>query len=225
MKDVKVSEVRYMKRKNLGNYEHEEVTLTVIPGEDNDQEAQEILADLKLEVQNFLNGSEAEGQVSEPTPSPKPGKKTKPGKKGKKTEEENGEEEGESQEEYEEGKDNQEEGEESDEAKDGEEEGESQEEVQEEKVVKGKGKTPVKKTDDKPATGKKTFKKVSTYDRGNDLHKKLIGDMLNKNLKNWKSKASLAKTISQKMHGEPFLDTEGEILADFKKAYLAKMGK
>lgn len=204
MKDVTVSEVKFMKRANRGNYEHEEATVTVVPNEENTQSVQEILADLKFEVDNFLSGTSAGVEVSTEDPKQEKPKKTKKAApKVEKEEEENGEEE--SNEEEDEIK-----------SKDGEED--EEDEVEEEVVEEEE---PAKKT----TAGKKTFKKVTPYDRGNDLHKKLIGDMLNKNLKNWKTKASLAKTISQKLHGEPFLDSEGEILPEFQKSYLGKMGK
>ena len=66
----------------------------------------------------------------------------------------------------------------------------------------------------------KTVKKVATpYDRTNDLHKKLIGEILDKEFAGWRKSSGRAKDASAEMNGKDFLDNEGLILASFKESF------
>lgn len=75
---------------------------------------------------------------------------------------------------------------------------------------------------------KKNFKKKpQTYQR-NDTHKEIFSGVLKAVAPDWKktqeSKAK-AKSVSQKMEGEEFLDEEGEVLPEFKAEVKKLMGK
>ncbi len=204
MKDVNIQSVRYSFKKNLGNYEHEEVSLEVVPTEENDHTIQQILASLKVEVVTFLSGVQPEGQVLEQTTSEEKPKKTKKADKKSAKKEEIEDEKEDIEEES---------------SKESSEEDQSEEEVD----------SSEEEEEEAPKTAKSSksskFKKVTTYDRGNSLHKKLLGDFLTKEVKDWKSKSELAKEISLSLHGSPFLDQEGEILPEFKKPFITKMKK
>jgi hypothetical protein len=68
--------------------------------------------------------------------------------------------------------------------------------------------TPVKKE-------KKTKEKFETYDRANQVHKKLMSKILDEKYPNWESDTSKAAAASRMMVGENFLDKEGNILQEF----------
>lgn len=72
-----------------------------------------------------------------------------------------------------------------------------------------------------PPKAKTKVKSAATkYDRTNDLHKKLLTDLLDKNKPGWKANASASKEASAKVNGEPFLDSEGLVLPEFKEKFL-----
>lgn len=74
------------------------------------------------------------------------------------------------------------------------------------------------------APGKKRKVKGSPYDRMNDIHKKLVGQVFDSFLPTWRTDAAVkskAVAISQKLVGEDFLDAEGTVLDTFK----AKVGE
>lgn len=71
-------------------------------------------------------------------------------------------------------------------------------------------------TKPKKKSGKKT--KASAYSRNDDLHKKLMVELLDKVEKGYVAKnISAAKDISLEMHNKDFLDKDGEILPEFSK--------
>jgi outer membrane biosynthesis protein TonB len=59
----KVTEAIYLKRKNLGNYEHSEMSLAGLP--DDDQSAEDLLKELKEIVDRLLDGEDSEKEVKE----------------------------------------------------------------------------------------------------------------------------------------------------------------
>lgn len=80
-----------------------------------------------------------------------------------------------------------------------------------------------------PAEKRKKFKKKpQVYQRSNDAHKELFSGVLKAVAPDWKkspeSKAK-AKSVSQKLEGQEFLDESGEILPDFKAQVKKHMGK
>lgn len=81
----------------------------------------------------------------------------------------------------------------------------------------------VKAEELKPAPKMKVKSAPTKYNRETDLHKKLVSEMLDRAIKGWKAKASLAKEASVKMNGEDFLDAEGKVLPSFTEAFVEMM--
>ncbi len=81
-----------------------------------------------------------------------------------------------------------------------------------------------KKVSSKEASPKKEkVGKNTPYDRGNDLHKKLLISLLKDTLgAKWNSQADKAKEASIALTGEAFLDQDGKILESFKKKFMEK---
>lgn len=59
----------------------------------------------------------------------------------------------------------------------------------------------------------------AVYNREMDLHKKLVGEFLNKEFPTWKSDIAKAKQASLEMNGENFLSEEGLIIDSFKEKF------
>jgi hypothetical protein len=204
---MKISEARYTRRYNIGNYEHEEYTLAAVVKEG--ETGAEALIDLKHQVAAAYVG---EGSIG---PAPEPEEEIE-----QPIEEEEIPVEEEIPEETEEEV----------------EEEDIEEEVPEEKPKK-KTKAPKKEEaeeDDydyadqlpkelvKEAPKKKSFKKKpQTYQRSNEAHKEIFSNVLKAVAPDWKksfeSKAQ-AKKVSQKMVGEEFLDEDGNVVASFTEA-------
>lgn len=73
---------------------------------------------------------------------------------------------------------------------------------------------------------KKTKKSETVYSRETDLHKKLVGEFLDKEFPTWKKNAGnveKAKAVSVTLVGQPFLDAEGRVLESFKQSFREKM--
>lgn len=195
--------IEYMRRKNIGNYAHEELRITDVV-----QEGEEInkkISDLKELVLTHLglvetqNAPKAEPQKSEEKPQTlvKEKKNEKAAKEVVREEvvnEESDEEKGDSE----------------------------QEESNEESSPKEKVKAPRK-----PETTRKgrIVSKNTHYDRTLDTHKALLGTLLDTSLgKGWRAGALLKKAgaASVAMHEEKadFLDGNGEILDSFKEKFL-----
>lgn len=96
---------------------------------------------------------------------------------------------------------------------------EKEEEVKEEAPVETEEETPKKEK----KTKAKRVLKGTAYDRAIDLHKKLLGEMLDSNLKGWRAKPLITKCqeASAQMNGEEFLDTEGNVLSSFIEKFLS----
>jgi hypothetical protein len=85
----------------------------------------------------------------------------------------------------------------------------------------GDNSTPMEVEPDKekitPVKAKSTARsKATTYDRENDLHKKLIGEILDSTAPGWRiKKGGAAKAASLAMVGKDFMDNSGTILPSF----------
>lgn len=63
-------------------------------------------------------------------------------------------------------------------------------------------------------------RKLTKYSRGNELHKKMVVDYLDSKYPDWKkSMAVKAKDVSAKLENTDFLDAEGMMLPTFKEAF------
>lgn len=194
------TEVKYAFRRNLGAYEHQDISLTASLTEG--ASVEQVIADMQrvalASVGQFMAN---EKPATEEAASPK---KPAKGKRKPKVEEESEEEDEDESEE---------ESEDEDEA----------EEAEEEKPKKSK-KAPAKTT---KAPTKKGRSKASPFDRNSDLHKDLVGSMLEEEIsKKWRGKEKLvkkARNAAKEMDGEDFLDAEGVIMESFKEKYLELM--
>lgn len=202
---MKFNEVKYLKRKNLGNYEHEEVTLSAFV--DEGEEADKVLTEIKNLARKMLDHStpisvpasapreektpEAVSPTSkedtkdsqakaEASPSEEPNKKAKPKSKPKS------------------------------EAKS----------PSDEDQEKSEEKEPAKEKSYKAKAGSPT-----PYNRGSDLHKKLVVDLLNANVSDWKTKSAKVTQASQAMGGKDFLSPGGGILESFKTEFLSHVNQ
>ena len=83
-----------------------------------------------------------------------------------------------------------------------------------------------KKTKKATATKvKKVAKPVGTpYNRGNEIHKKIMGDLLDKTIPGWRSNAAKAVEVSKSLEGQEFLDSEGLVLETFKEEFKKRLG-
>lgn len=63
---------------------------------------------------------------------------------------------------------------------------------------------------------RKLKSKTSIYDRSNDIHKKLIGEILDKENPGWRAAPGKAKAASVALEGKDFLDDEGLVLTSFR---------
>ena len=61
--------------------------------------------------------------------------------------------------------------------------------------------------------------KASSYDRSNELHKKFIGEFLDKEFPTWRTDTSKARKASEILNGKDFLDAEGMMLESFKEEF------
>lgn len=212
---MKVTEVKFTRRYNVGQYEHEEYL--VAANLDDGEVASEVLASLKAEVQAAYAGEQSAskmedaGQEEEETSEEeKPVKTSKKSKASRTTTrgEESEEEDTSIPEEEEETEDGEEE------TVDAEDTEEAVEEEEEEKPAKAK-KTKERKT------------KAAAYDRSNETHKKLFAEILSKINPKWSKEPRLreaAKKASAKLEGKEFLDKSGEMIDGFVLA-LRKMMK
>lgn len=188
---MRISEAKFSRRYNVGNYEHEELSLTAVVEEG--ESAVDVLTQLKADIEAAHTGGEATSVIE-------PGKVKKSKKKVEEADEEQEQEE--SEEETTGGT----------EESDDESEEETDDEAEEEETAKSSKKSSIK--------GKKAFKKKpQVYQRSNETHKEIFSGVLKVVAPKWKATAeskTAAKMVSQKMEGKPFLDESGEVLEDFK---------
>jgi len=241
---VTVKSITFSKRRNLGNYEHEDLSIVgeIAVGASEEEaigylrgivEANlgEYMANDKEETTSKKAKSRKAAEVDEDDEDEEEEeapKKKKAKKKSKKVEDDEEDEDDEEEEEDEESEDD------SDGDEDSEEEEEEEDEEDEEEEVapkKGKGKSAKasSKGGDKKASGKTTDgkkkgrSKATTYDRRKDIHKTLVGEMIDEQFPKWRSKKKLvAKSVkaSAAMNGEDFLDNEGHVLDSFRESFL-----
>ena len=95
--------------------------------------------------------------------------------------------------------------------------------------------TPAPKVEETPVAAteevkvEKKSKRLSTkevvYDRGSDVHKNLLSTYLDDIYIGWNTGSNLAKAskASRELNGAPFLDSEGQILYSFKEAFASYM--
>ena len=204
---MKATEVKYSKRFNLGDYQHEEFSITL--GMDESHNAGDALKAAKDAVHAAQSGQvdvepKAESLPEKKSKKPKseiaPGvKKPKSAPKAEKEEEEDEEDKEEVEEGYAEKDENDDEG-----------EGEEEDSEEVEKKPKARG-------------GKS---KSASYDRSNDLHKSLVGKMLTHYFPEWRTKLKeTAIQASKKMQGQEFLNATGSIIKTFEDDFMKLMKK
>ncbi len=207
---MKVSEVKFARKFNEGNYESKDYSITAVL--DEDDVVAEVFKELDKEITAAHSGETTEGEEE----NANEGNTTRGlGKTARKDpKDDSGEDENEKEEES------------------GEEVGKGTDELEEmeNEAEEETPKKPVKPAAAKPAAekaGKKFKVKAQVYQRGNDAHKEIFSGILKEVAPNWKkddkSKAK-AKTASTELEGEDFLDAEGEVLATFKQSVKKFMG-
>ena len=222
---MKVTEAKFTRRYNVGQYEHEEFTVTAML--DDKDDVVETLTMLKYDVESAHTGegsstSSAErGQDEEET-----SEETKPAKAGKKSSKSDTTTRGkgskatttETENETQDETSDEDDGEDQEAGDDGEEETIDDEEGNEEEEEKPK------KTQ---SPGKKPLKKKgSPYSRSNETHKSLLAKEFRKHFPDWKENAkreAKAKKFSRDSDGKDFLDGEGNIIPEFVKALKAAL--
>lgn len=205
---MKPTEIKFTRRYNVAQYEHEEYSVTALL--EDDDSAVDGLVELKEQVAAAYGGGACVGESDEDTSS---------------TDESNEEETGEEDTEAEDSE-NDSDSEESDEADEN-----NEDEEESAPSPKSSKKSSTTKADSKTSSakaGKKFKAKPQVYDRENDTHKKLFSDVLKAVAPDWKksdaSKAK-AKSVSQKMAGKEFLDANGVVVSAFKAEVKKLMGK
>lgn len=223
---MKVTEAKFLRRVNIGNYEHEEYSLACVVNEEDKygETGEDALNMLKAEV--FKSMSTAVSLEDKP-------KKEGKIKNGKSNSVKDSDQSGKDTSSKDAGNDG--EGDQDNEAADSEvrdnsdspsEEGsgngESGEEEKQPKPAKGKsskGEASPKETTKKE--GKKSFKrKPQAYDRSIEQHKEIFSGALRSIAPDWKSSEDSkkkAKKSSETLEGEEFLDENGEVLDTFKQ--------
>lgn len=224
---MKVTEAKFTRRYNVGQYEHEEFTVTAML--DDKDDVVETLTILKADVESAHKGEASadssqepgreEAETSEETKPAKAGKKSNPKStttRGKESKATTTETESEIQDET----SDEDDGEDQEAGDDGEEETIDDEEGNEEEEEK-----PSKKATQSP--GKKPLKKKgSPYSRSNETHKSLLAKEFRKHFPDWKENAkreAKAKKFSRDSDGKDFLDGEGNIIPEFVKALKAAL--
>lgn len=213
---AKISEIKYGRKFNLGNYESEEIALTAVVDEDDD--AAEVLADLKTKVAEAnADGSIASTKTTEPE-----------------EEEENGSTDDDTETDDDSDSKNDDDGSENEDDDQGSEGDEETEDEDGDKKppkktggAKGKPKAGTKGKD-KTVGGKKVKPKAEVYDRENGTHKDIFSNVLTSVDPNWKKsdKTKLkAKKVSEQLEGEAFLDKDGEVVSAFKQSVKKAMAK
>jgi hypothetical protein len=223
---MKVTEAKFTRRYNVGQYEHEEFTVTAML--DDKDDVVETLTILKTDVEAAHKGegssslSDERGQdkdeTNEETNSGKAGKKSSKSAtmtRGKGSKATTTETESETQDETsdEDDGEDQEDGDDGEETIDDEEGNEEEEKKSSKKATQSPGKKSLKK-------------KGSPYSRSNETHKSLLAKEFRKHFPDWKENAkreAKAKKFSRDMDGKDFLDGEGEIVPEFVKALKAAL--
>lgn len=66
-----------------------------------------------------------------------------------------------------------------------------------------------------PKKERKVKEKFETYDRSNQIHKKLLSGILDEKYPKWENDTSKASAASRMLVGENFIDKEGNVLQEF----------
>ncbi len=218
---MKITEVKFGRKFNTGNYESEEYVVTALV--DEDESVSNVFTTLKQEVEAAHSGQQItttdKAEEDEVDEDPVASKSTKAKSKSAKgddsadAEEIGGEEEEEDEAEVEEA----------------DEEEAGNDESEDEEKSKKQSKKSAPSTDGSQAGKAKTKfkKKPQVYQRANETHKEIFSTVLKAVAPNWKkdekSKVK-AKNASTKLEGEEFLDEDGNVMDSFKKAIKKHMG-
>ena len=191
----RVTEAKFNRRYNVGQYEHEDYTLTAVLDEGDDTLL--VLNSLKKSIASAFGGeTETTSETIAEVEKPKRKSRAKKEEPEEEAVEEEAVEEGEEPEDLD------------PEDLEEEEEEEEEEEVVEEKPAKAKAK------------GKRGFKKKDQpYSRSSEQHKEIFSNVLKAISPDWKkspASKTKAKEASQSMEGKDFLDETGEVIASFK---------
>lgn len=200
---MKVSEVKYNRKFNNGNYEAEEFGITMVL--DEDETASDAFKQCQEEVKAARSDDNNGGKTNEPaetTQNRRTGKSAnKKGKGSQGDDDGSGKIEGEEEEtetETEKGEDD---------------EGDDkvpENEEEEQDPPPGKKSTP---------SGKKFNKKPQAYSRENKAHKDIFASILREVAPKWKDtpkSTAKGRKASTDLEGEDFLDAEGEVLPSFR---------
>lgn len=229
MKSV-ITEAKYTKRFNTGEYQYEEITL--VAAVDPKESGVVVLTEMKTQINEAFTG-EAAGDDEQETKTAKAGKGKKNGKGKSNSSNDEDEDEQDSDEETgtdeDEGSDDDEasddeDGDDSDDSSDDSESEEDSEEDSDEgsskSSKKGKSSKGAKSSKAGKAEGGKKFKKKpQNYDRGIEQHKDIFSKVLGLVSPDWKktdASVAKAKKVSESMEGKSFLDANGEVIAEFK---------
>lgn len=229
---MKVNEIKVTKRITTGEYQFEEVTVCLESGYESDvdvvnciaQTKKEIVDGLAKEIKEKKEGKNANSKTNTSKVNGKDGKDSS--KKNEGSDDEGAEDDETSKSEASDDDNGESEGSES-----GEESGEDEGSEETEETTKGKsgkgkgeskGKADSKETSagkDQGKEGRKFKKKPQHYDRSIEQHKEIFSGVLRSVAPDWKKSEESkkkAKKVSEAVEGEPFLDENGEVLADFK---------
>lgn len=223
---MKVSEVKYARKFNTGNYESEEYSVTAIVEEDDSATA--VFQKLKQEVTAAHSGEQSGEANEEETATEDQPTRRRGSKKGKGSNSDKGETENETEEEKTEDVEGEEE--ESETEAGNETEDDSQEESDDEETTSKRSKKLTRSTDGADTGGKvkKNFKKkAQVYQRTNPSHKDIFSTVLKEVAPLWKKdekSKTKGKLASQKLEGSEFLDDNGKVLASFKQDVKKHMG-
>lgn len=193
--------VRFLRRRNLGNYEHAELEVTDVlqSGGDKTQSVKSLMtfvADALFETGSFSASGKVESKTNTASVT-----KEKPSSEGKKEDASKLKADT------------------------------KEEEKKAEDSKKDDLKKDDLKKDDKPPRSqeaKRTAKgspKAATYDRTLDTHKKLLGNFLDGEFPKWKDGELFKKACaaSKELNGTDFQDDNGDIIESFKEAYRKRL--
>lgn len=190
---MEVKSMEYFRRKNIGNYEHEELKVSAVMEEgEGGKQAFAKLKDFVLDCLDIKQKDESQLVLPVMTKEPKK-EAVKEAVKSEKASEEKKP---------------------SDSKVDN-------KVKEEEKKAKGRPKSEVIKAPAVETKPVKKAVKYTNYDRSIDTHKNLLGQFLDKSYPTWRVAENLKKAseASKALNGASFLDSEGEILDSFKESF------
>lgn len=194
---MQITKVSFLKRKNLGNYEHEEISAEAILEEGSNETLEGCIKDLRSSIERGF-GHEVLEKPAVETPAPKKEKEIKPEKKAKKEAEPVA-------------------------TKPVEQPAKEAAEESSEENTEAEGDTAAEALEEAKKDAAKKKSLATKYSRNDDKHKKHLADWLDIEHKGWRERASKAKEVSAEMEGQPFLDREGSILKSFRADFTKKL--